>query len=670
MKTLNFLIFAFSIIFLSFVPKEVEAAKVVCVAIHKDYKNIEKPILISKKWVWHQILDCNETTNKTLSDKYNYNIYNFYSEFYNSANQEFRILDILYSNTTGDASKGKWDPHSLQSFEKMLGTYDYKHFPILTTKEIQEEKQKQAVEIKKINKAKVSNSNIKVFFCETKISNYASLDNCSIEDRRIDYKKWSTKPIYSRNINKLCFNVNNQKLYTAVNCPSLGKNYFELVEDKSQPSGIFRYGTNEQLANISKKIVSEGQEPNTAVTTNQADTININSKTKKLSETEIDEIINLRISNKPKEYSAAVIQEEKLRKEGWKGYDNNQIYIDRINREIFSDMVFNLGSECKTKFFGFFGNKVGSREYYNCIKFAYLKNPEILSKLNPDEKIINLKPKTFWAEFEKNKKLIIYLVIFLLVGSYIFKRIFVKTDIKTNKEKKLNNREIFQNKTITFSLPSFSFVNFINKIILKLKKIKFPGYLFKKHYFGYAITGVLIIIFVPVISNGPLSNLNPLNLISSGSNQYENIDPSTLSIEERRSYNCAKVFGFRKGSDKFKDCVFKIYQTELEIQKLETQKQLAEKELRIAEANARAATERARADQLAQQSAMERQEALLQQQSAAAQRQAAAATAQARQAEIQSSLQMMQQGLQMMQPRSSPRLQTTCTNLGAFINCW
>ena len=133
---------------------------------------------------------------------------------------------------------------------------------------------------------------------------------------------------------------------------------------------------------------------------------------------------------------------------------------------------------------------------------------------------------------------------------------------------------------------------------------------------------------------------------------YKDVDPNTLSAEERRSYNCVEVFGFRKGSSKYKDCVFKIYQTELQLKELEQQKLIAEKEIAIAEANARSA--QASADR----------------QAAAAQRQAAAAMAQANAADMQNSLQLMQQGLQMLNPPQPQSFKTTCTNLGTFINCW
>jgi hypothetical protein len=68
-----------------------------------------------------------------------------------------------------------------------------------------------------------------------------------------------------------------------------------------------------------------------------------------------------------------------------------------------------------------------------------------------------------------------------------------------------------------------------------------------------------------------------------------------LTPEEKRAYTCKSTFGFRKGSDKFKDCVFQLYATELELAKLEVEKKLAEAQLEIAKANREAAEARAQA---------------------------------------------------------------------------
>ena len=64
---------------------------------------------------------------------------------------------------------------------------------------------------------------------------------------------------------------------------------------------------------------------------------------------------------------------------------------------------------------------------------------------------------------------------------------------------------------------------------------------------------------------------------------------ANMKPEERRAYICENNYGFRKGSDKFSDCVYKIMNAEVELQKLELQKKLAEAQQETARANESAA---------------------------------------------------------------------------------
>ena len=144
----------------------------------------------------------------------------------------------------------------------------------------------------------------------------------------------------------------------------------------------------------------------------------------------------------------------------------------------------------------------------------------------------------------------------------------------------------------------------------------------------------------------------------------------SLSPEEKRAYTCTNTFGFRKGSDKFRDCIFKIYATELELAKLEVEKQLAEALLATAKANVEAAQAKvaaAKAEGLLQKAQIQAVEA----QAAATRQQAAASKAQAAATSQQSSISLMLQGLQMLQPtQTQSSLKTTCNWSGAFFNCW
>ena len=60
---------------------------------------------------------------------------------------------------------------------------------------------------------------------------------------------------------------------------------------------------------------------------------------------------------------------------------------------------------------------------------------------------------------------------------------------------------------------------------------------------------------------------------------------ANMKPEERRAYICEKTYGFRKGSDKFSECIYKILAADLEIEKLQLQKKLAESQLETAKAN-------------------------------------------------------------------------------------
>jgi len=51
---------------------------------------------------------------------------------------------------------------------------------------------------------------------------------------------------------------------------------------------------------------------------------------------------------------------------------------------------------------------------------------------------------------------------------------------------------------------------------------------------------------------------------------------------ERYAYTCEKTYGFRKGSDNFKECIFKIMTTEYEMQNQINQRRIAELERKVA----------------------------------------------------------------------------------------
>ena len=56
---------------------------------------------------------------------------------------------------------------------------------------------------------------------------------------------------------------------------------------------------------------------------------------------------------------------------------------------------------------------------------------------------------------------------------------------------------------------------------------------------------------------------------------------ATLPAAERFAYTCEKTYGFRKGTDNFKECVFKIMTTEYEMQNQLNQRRIAELERKV-----------------------------------------------------------------------------------------
>ena len=128
---------------------------------------------------------------------------------------------------------------------------------------------------------------------------------------------------------------------------------------------------------------------------------------------------------------------------------------------------------------------------------------------------------------------------------------------------------------------------------------------------------------------------------------------AAMKPKERHAYNCSETFKFRKGTEKFNDCVFKLYTAELDLQKLELEKQVAEAKIEAA------ANEQARAE-------------------AVANAQIASAKASERSARLRNSIDLMKMGSSMMSGSSSKsssnnssndRLRTTCRNVGGFLVC-
>tara|TARA_B100000579_G_C22759586_1_gene818261 strand:- start:57 stop:1208 length:1152 start_codon:yes stop_codon:yes gene_type:complete len=131
---------------------------------------------------------------------------------------------------------------------------------------------------------------------------------------------------------------------------------------------------------------------------------------------------------------------------------------------------------------------------------------------------------------------------------------------------------------------------------------------------------------------------------------------ASMTSKERHAYNCSETFNFKKGTEKFNDCVFKLYTAELDLQKLELEKEVAEAQIKAA------ATEQARAE-------------------AVANAQIAAAKSAKRSSDLNNSIQLMKLGSSLLGGSTSSssssnsfdinnRTRTTCRVVGGFLNCY
>jgi hypothetical protein len=88
------------------------------------------------------------------------------------------------------------------------------------------------------------------------------------------------------------------------------------------------------------------------------------------------------------------------------------------------------------------------------------------------------------------------------------------------------------------------------------------------------VVAVSVVVVVFALQSFTAINLNPF-----AKDEYANIDPSTLSKDEKNAYTCVKIYNFKKGSEQFRKCIFDINQQEIEKRKVEVNKKLAEEKL-------------------------------------------------------------------------------------------
>lgn len=131
-----------------------------------------------------------------------------------------------------------------------------------------------------------------------------------------------------------------------------------------------------------------------------------------------------------------------------------------------------------------------------------------------------------------------------------------------------------------------------NRIKQKSRKPLFSGFKLKQK----SLVVPALFVIIAILSFDKFSNFS----FNNSKDEYKNVNFNSLSSEEKRAYTCIMTYGFKKGSSDFKNCVFKIAQAELELQRLDEQRRIAEAQIRAAqEANQQAKLQALRSQQLA-----------------------------------------------------------------------
>ena len=122
------------------------AAKRVCIAVHKNYSEVDKPILLAKRKMLFDAVGCQK--GNVLDNIEDYKIYGYY--------KPDKFFELLYPKVTRDGTTNGWDKWTLDKFAKVLGESNYKFFDLPTAPERKliakkkEEERKREEEEKKI----------------------------------------------------------------------------------------------------------------------------------------------------------------------------------------------------------------------------------------------------------------------------------------------------------------------------------------------------------------------------------------------------------------------------------------------------------------------------------------------------------------------------------------
>ena len=203
------------------------AAKRVCIAVHNNYLEVDKPILLAKRKMLFDAVGCQK--GNTLANIQNYKIYGFKRD---------KIFKLLYPMISMDGVDG-WNQWTLEKFEKVLGETNYSYFNLPnaterksiakqkeierkrreTEKRIAEEKRKKEEEKRKAEKPKKKESK-QIDFQATILNSDLTIKRIKTNKlARLEFNKDKTGMWYGEEISYKIFwkKIDNNGLFGIIN---------------------------------------------------------------------------------------------------------------------------------------------------------------------------------------------------------------------------------------------------------------------------------------------------------------------------------------------------------------------------------------------------------------------------------------------------------------------
>lgn len=175
----------------------------------------------------------------------------------------------------------------------------------------------------------------------------------------------------------------------------------------------------------------------------------------------------------------------------------------------------------------------------------------------------------------------------------------IKDKINSNSNKRNKVSKSFFNEILLFiksllsgfSISSKSFLKKTEKNFKSVSKNTIKSSKNLKSKFEFNTKSLVVPCLLIIIGFLAVDKFGNINFFQK--DEYKNVNINSLSKTEKMAYDCVKTYGFKKGTDKFSECVFKLVQNNLEIQRINMEKRIARERLEAQRRASEAASQRA-----------------------------------------------------------------------------